>query len=1028
MIRKCVKILMGVLEKIIMSSQIANEVDQVIVHHFDNVGEISSCTAVSSEFASVETPKDYLSRVDGLRDDKRLSRRVLVDRYELDRLGAELFTSNLYHVFSNVHYGWRKFGNSVNFLFSELYSSQINGKGIVLAGGSVFRILKNTYLSFDGIRDTDPQTLKGDFDYDLFLFGFPSVEEANQYAREFIQNAYISGFSISCVGQVVNLTYNNGGAAQSEVKVQLVLRNFKSVSDLLYSFDIGCSQFAYDGLKIIYTPMALWCWNNKKIIVDPFVPSKNWSSRICKYFNSSRNNGFEVVFHSQVDRLIRGGGGGGGGGVRQVDDMIPSEEEGWRTIGSHFCSDLPLTKIEKAIDEFDLILADIALLAKKTDDRRASARGSMFEHMATQIALNRITDVWISEALERRIFTPFGLFYLYFRGLVIADKGWTRMSADERLAHLKSREEGNLLITRVLAVGNIPQVAREEWNSLSVDEKLIFKRVALAVQNVHMQINQIVSHSNLEWISRNYRDGSYNHGYDHMFNQIIKRVMLSVMVEEWRSYASNVDKFNADDKEVRDAALAAICAERPDCLAAKFRGSNFDVAVFCSTHFKDFREKYGNSWIVNYYRGLEKSEDGMTSSEIYHYFSKIGLVVQLESYGLGDMKISLHCALEGVLDLSLSDSKWSDILRIDDGIIHSYRSNFPIKHGYLHRYEHGNDNLYVATFNNFRHLCIATLRDIDLSNRDEALRYKWIVFKGSDQVKIDFSWLSLYLGLNMHDIMSLWLGRPFMYGTPDDRKLVLVFLAKLLANYKILLQHSGLGDWQVRVQEVKSEEITSCGWSYFPMTREEFCASLFSRSSYGEVLAIKEDLVSSKSSKYCQIDEFGTVAVPSSLVEIADCRGTLFGNFIYRELHDKHDLIGLHDLISDHDSRHIYAIVYDTFNRICEDPEKLAYLTSYSPIIEKINLETKEIILPNTISGDFSISSAPTEEILDKYYWYNFEWASLSANPAMAEVYRRNPSKYPWIIDQLLRNPGLTAAERATIQTVLDQQRLKAKI
>lgn len=1014
---------MGVLEKFIMSSQVANEVDQVILHHFDNIGEISSCTAVPSEFASIETAKDYLSRVRGLHDDQRLDKRVLVDRHELDRLGAELFTSNLYRAIRNARYGERKFDNSVNFLFSELYTSQINGKGVVLAGGSVFRILKNTYLSVGSV-DGRPEPLKSDFDYDLFLFGFPSVEEANQYAREFIQNAYISGFSISCVGQVVNLTYNDGGASQSEVKVQLVLRNFKSVSDLLYSFDIACSQFAYDGLRIIYTPMSLWCWNNKKIIVDPFVPSKNWSSRICKYFNSSRIHGFEAVFHSQVDRLIKGGGG-----VRQIDDMIPSEEEGWRTIGGHFCGDLPLTKIEKAIDEFDLILADIALLAKKTDDRRAPARGSMFENMATQIALNRISDAWMAEALMRRIFTPFGLFYLYFRGLVIADDArWTKMSADERLAYLKSREEGNLLVTRVLTVGNIPQVAREEWNALSVDEKLIFKRVALAVQNIHMQINQIVSHSNLEWIARNYRDGSYHHGYDHMFKQIVKRVMLSVMVEEWRSYASNVEKFNADDPLVRDAALAAICAERPDCLAAKFRASNFDVAVFCSTHFSDFREKYGNSWIVNYYGGLEKSEDGMTSCEIYHYFSKIGLVVQLESYGLGDMKISLHCALEGVLDLSLSDSKWSDILRIDDGILHNHRSNFPIKHGYLHRYEYTNESLYIATFNNFRHLCIATLRDIDLSNRDEALRYKWIVFKGSDQVKIEFGWLSLYLGVNLHDIMSLWLGRPFMYGTPDDRKLVLVFLAKLLANYKLLLQHSGLGDWQVRVQEIKSEEITSCGWSYFPMTREEFCASLFSRSSYGEVLAIKEDLVTSKSSKYCQIDEFGTVAVPSSLVEIADCRGTLFGNFIYRELHDKTSLIGLHDLIAKHDARHIYAIVYDTFNSICQDPEKLAYLTSYAPIIEKINLATKEIILPNTISGDFSISSAPTEEILDKYYWYNFEWASLSANPEMAEVYRRNPNKYPWKVDQLLRNPGLTAAERATVQTLYDQQRLKERI
>lgn len=75
-------------------------------------------------------------------------------------------------------------------------------------------------------------------------------------------------------------------------KYQFILRLYPRLDMILGGFDLGCSMVAYDGEKILATPMGAYTLINYRIIIDISRRSTTFAKRLQKY----KQRGFEVVF------------------------------------------------------------------------------------------------------------------------------------------------------------------------------------------------------------------------------------------------------------------------------------------------------------------------------------------------------------------------------------------------------------------------------------------------------------------------------------------------------------------------------------------------------------------------------------------------------------------------------------------------------------------------------------------------------------------------------------------------------------
>ena len=74
--------------------------------------------------------------------------------------------------------------------------------------------------------------------------------------------------------------------------VQIVLRLYKSVSEILTGFDVDCSCFAYDGNQVYGTPRGIASLMTQTNTIDLSRRSPSYESRLSKY----AQRGFEVYW------------------------------------------------------------------------------------------------------------------------------------------------------------------------------------------------------------------------------------------------------------------------------------------------------------------------------------------------------------------------------------------------------------------------------------------------------------------------------------------------------------------------------------------------------------------------------------------------------------------------------------------------------------------------------------------------------------------------------------------------------------
>jgi hypothetical protein len=154
---------------------------------------------------------------------------------------------------------------------------KLNFTNIIVAGGAIRNVL---------LQETELSN-----DIDIFLYGITNVIDANNKVDEIIKhileitkitNDYTA---ISVTNHVINIGISDN------IKIQIIMRLYSSVSEVLHGFDLGSSAVGFDGKHTYFTTLSKFSYENMVNIIDTTRRSTSYEYRLIKYFNY----GFDIV-------------------------------------------------------------------------------------------------------------------------------------------------------------------------------------------------------------------------------------------------------------------------------------------------------------------------------------------------------------------------------------------------------------------------------------------------------------------------------------------------------------------------------------------------------------------------------------------------------------------------------------------------------------------------------------------------------------------------------------------------------------
>lgn len=190
-------------------------------------------------------------------------------------------------------------------LFCESSLVDLDWNNVVAAGSSVVTCLlpvpDERKKSKRALRQYYHETIAPASDVDLFIYGL-SEEEA---IKKIIQIE--KSIKDSILTETTTIRTKNAITIASQYPtrhIQIVLRIYKSVSEILTGFDVDCSCAAYDGKQVWAAPRALTAYMTQANTIDLTRRSPSYESRLSKY----SHRGFEVYWplleRSRIDPTI----------------------------------------------------------------------------------------------------------------------------------------------------------------------------------------------------------------------------------------------------------------------------------------------------------------------------------------------------------------------------------------------------------------------------------------------------------------------------------------------------------------------------------------------------------------------------------------------------------------------------------------------------------------------------------------------------------------------------------------------------
>ncbi|XP_014560340.1 hypothetical protein COCVIDRAFT_89408 [Bipolaris victoriae FI3] len=190
-------------------------------------------------------------------------------------------------------------------LFSESSLVDLDWSNVVAAGSSVVTSLlpvsEQHKSSKRALREYYHQKLAPASDVDLFLYGI-SEEQAVEKIKQIEQR-----IKDSILTETTTIRTKNAITIASQYPtrhVQIVLRIYRSISEILTGFDVDCSCVAYDGKQVYASPRALAAFMTQVNTIDLTRRSPSYENRLSKY----ARRGFEVYWplldRSRIDPTL----------------------------------------------------------------------------------------------------------------------------------------------------------------------------------------------------------------------------------------------------------------------------------------------------------------------------------------------------------------------------------------------------------------------------------------------------------------------------------------------------------------------------------------------------------------------------------------------------------------------------------------------------------------------------------------------------------------------------------------------------
>ncbi|KAF7122286.1 hypothetical protein CNMCM5793_000243 [Aspergillus hiratsukae] len=199
---------------------------------------------------------------------------------------------------------FKQFQTNFN-LFSESALSDLDWSNVVAAGSAVTTSLlpvpEEYRDSKRGLREYYHQKFAPASDVDLFLYGLTeeqAIEKIKQIETR-IKDSILAETSTIRTKNAITIV-----SQYPTRHVQIVLRIYKSLAEILTGFDVDCSCAAYDGRQVYLAPRAVGAFVTQINHVDLSRRSPSYENRLSKY----ARRGFEVFWpsldRSKVDPTI----------------------------------------------------------------------------------------------------------------------------------------------------------------------------------------------------------------------------------------------------------------------------------------------------------------------------------------------------------------------------------------------------------------------------------------------------------------------------------------------------------------------------------------------------------------------------------------------------------------------------------------------------------------------------------------------------------------------------------------------------
>jgi hypothetical protein len=190
-------------------------------------------------------------------------------------------------------------------LFSESSLTDIDWNNVIVAGSSVVTALLPVPEKYSSskrdIRHYYHDIVAPASDVDIFLYGLTEQEAIDKikHIEQKIRDSILQ--ETTCIRTKNAITI----ASHYPIRhVQIVLRLYKSISEVLTGFDVDCSCVAYDGKQVYASPRALFAFIHQRNTVDLTRRSPSYENRLAKY----SHRGFEVYWpaldRSRIDPTI----------------------------------------------------------------------------------------------------------------------------------------------------------------------------------------------------------------------------------------------------------------------------------------------------------------------------------------------------------------------------------------------------------------------------------------------------------------------------------------------------------------------------------------------------------------------------------------------------------------------------------------------------------------------------------------------------------------------------------------------------